>query len=325
MSTPTLDVRRRPSAGRAGVDEHERWRGVALDSGPVDATGRQVPAAAQPAPARRRCCGPYKGWIAVMVARRPGRERGPAVHPAARRPRHRRGLPPVMAGGSPRTLLEIVAAMLVAVVLQSLGPDRRSCASRAASARTCCSSCAAASSAHFQKLDVAFHDRFTSGRVTSRLTSDIDAITELLVGGFDGLVTAVLTMVGVAVLMISLDVEARAGLPDLLPGPAAARALVRAPLGARLPPRPRAVGPGHRAVRRDDDRHPRGAGLPPRGAQLGDLRRDRRPLQGREHRLVPPGRGLHAGRPADRQRHHRRRRCSSAACGRSRATSPSAC
>ncbi|RYZ25799.1 MAG: ABC transporter ATP-binding protein, partial [Propionibacteriaceae bacterium] len=41
----------------------------------------------------------------------------------------------------------------------------------------------------------------------SRLTSDIDAISELLVGGFDGLVTAVLTMVGVAALMLSLDVE----------------------------------------------------------------------------------------------------------------------
>jgi ATP-binding cassette, subfamily B, bacterial len=61
--------------------------------------------------------------------------------------------------------------------------------------------------AHFQRLDVAFHDRYTSGRVTSRLTSDIDAITELLAGGFDGLVTAVLTMVGVGVLMLSLDVE----------------------------------------------------------------------------------------------------------------------
>jgi ABC-type multidrug transport system fused ATPase/permease subunit len=55
--------------------------------------------------------------------------------------------------------------------------------------------------AHFQRLDVAFHDRYTSGRVTSRLTSDMDAITELLSGGFDGLVTAVLTMVGVGILM----------------------------------------------------------------------------------------------------------------------------
>ena len=39
------------------------------------------------------------------------------------------------------------------------------------------------------------------------MTSDVDAITELLAGGFDGLVTAVLTMVGVGILMVSLDVE----------------------------------------------------------------------------------------------------------------------
>ena len=50
---------------------------------------------------------------------------------------------------------------------------------------------------HFQTLDIAFHDRYTSGRVVSRLTNDIDAIEEMLATGFDGLVTAVLTMVGV--------------------------------------------------------------------------------------------------------------------------------
>ena len=58
---------------------------------------------------------------------------------------------------------------------------------------------------HFQRLDVAFHDRYTSGRVVSRLTNDIDAIMELLAGGFDGLVTAVLTMVGVGVLLLAMD------------------------------------------------------------------------------------------------------------------------
>ena len=58
---------------------------------------------------------------------------------------------------------------------------------------------------HFQQLDIRFHDRYTTGRVVSRLTNDIDAIMELLVGGFDGLVSAVLTMVGVGVLLLVLD------------------------------------------------------------------------------------------------------------------------
>jgi ATP-binding cassette subfamily B protein len=60
---------------------------------------------------------------------------------------------------------------------------------------------------HFQDLDVRFHDRYTTGRVVSRLTSDIDAIMELLANGFDSLVTAALTMVGVGVLLLVLDLR----------------------------------------------------------------------------------------------------------------------
>ncbi|HIT75443.1 MAG TPA: ABC transporter ATP-binding protein [Candidatus Avipropionibacterium avicola] len=60
---------------------------------------------------------------------------------------------------------------------------------------------------HFQKLDVSFHEKYTSGRVISRLTNDIDAIMELLQTGFDGLITAALTLVGVAVLLLVLDLH----------------------------------------------------------------------------------------------------------------------
>ncbi|MGH3508899.1 MAG: ABC transporter ATP-binding protein, partial [Nocardioidaceae bacterium] len=60
---------------------------------------------------------------------------------------------------------------------------------------------------HFQLLSPAFHDQYTSGRVISRQTSDMDAIYEMLETGFDGLVTAVLTLVGVAVLLLTLDVR----------------------------------------------------------------------------------------------------------------------
>nr|WP_156607666.1 ABC transporter ATP-binding protein [Auraticoccus cholistanensis] len=58
---------------------------------------------------------------------------------------------------------------------------------------------------HFHVLDVAFHDRYTSGRVVSRMTSDVDAIAEMVQTGFSGLMTAVLTMLGVGVLMLTLD------------------------------------------------------------------------------------------------------------------------
>ncbi|MDF8266196.1 ABC transporter ATP-binding protein [Luteipulveratus flavus] len=58
---------------------------------------------------------------------------------------------------------------------------------------------------HFQRLDVGFHDRYTSGRVVSRSTSDVEAIQEMTDSGFDGLITAVLTMVGTAILLLTLD------------------------------------------------------------------------------------------------------------------------
>ncbi|HEX6515047.1 MAG TPA: ABC transporter ATP-binding protein [Nocardioidaceae bacterium] len=60
---------------------------------------------------------------------------------------------------------------------------------------------------HFQRLSPSFHEEYTSGRVISRQTSDMEAIYEMLESGFDGLVTAVLTLVGTAVLLLVLDVK----------------------------------------------------------------------------------------------------------------------
>ncbi len=59
---------------------------------------------------------------------------------------------------------------------------------------------------HIQSLSVAFHERFTSGRVISRLTSDVDTLTELLDSGLDGLLTAVFNSAAIAVLLVILDV-----------------------------------------------------------------------------------------------------------------------
>jgi ATP-binding cassette, subfamily B, bacterial len=70
---------------------------------------------------------------------------------------------------------------------------------------------------HFQALSPAFHDGYTSGRVISRQTSDVDAIYEMLETGFDGLVTAALTLVGTAGLLLFLDVKL--GLVALCCGP----------------------------------------------------------------------------------------------------------
>nr|MDT0661651.1 ABC transporter ATP-binding protein [Micromonospora sp. DSM 115978] len=57
----------------------------------------------------------------------------------------------------------------------------------------------------FLRLSVGFHERYTSGRVVARLTSDMDSIAELVDGGLDDLVLAVLSIVSVAGILLWLD------------------------------------------------------------------------------------------------------------------------
>ncbi|WP_066946798.1 ABC transporter ATP-binding protein, partial [Microtetraspora fusca] len=126
------------------------------------------------------------------------------------------GIPPMLRGGGPGTLLVIVGAVVAAALAQALtrqaflrlsgriGQDillelRRRVFD------------------HFQRLSLSFHEKYTSGRVISRLTSDVEAIAELLASGLDGLVTAVLTLVGTAVMLLALD--AHLAVVALLPLP----------------------------------------------------------------------------------------------------------
>jgi ATP-binding cassette, subfamily B, bacterial len=59
--------------------------------------------------------------------------------------------------------------------------------------------------AHCLDLDVAFHERYTSGRVISRQTSDIDSISDLFEEGLDSLIAAILTLLLVGTGMLLLD------------------------------------------------------------------------------------------------------------------------
>ena len=58
---------------------------------------------------------------------------------------------------------------------------------------------------HFQRLPVAFHEHYTSGRVISRQVSDIDSISDLFDDGLDALVSAALSLVLVGAGMLLLD------------------------------------------------------------------------------------------------------------------------
>jgi ABC-type multidrug transport system fused ATPase/permease subunit len=59
--------------------------------------------------------------------------------------------------------------------------------------------------AQFQRLSLAFHERYTTGRMISRLTSDLEAINDMFTLGLDTLVNAVLSVVGVGVILLVLD------------------------------------------------------------------------------------------------------------------------
>jgi ABC-type multidrug transport system fused ATPase/permease subunit len=58
---------------------------------------------------------------------------------------------------------------------------------------------------HVQQLSVSFFDRYTSGRVVSRLTNDIDALSDLLATGLTSLLTSTLSIGIIAVILLTLD------------------------------------------------------------------------------------------------------------------------
>jgi ABC-type multidrug transport system fused ATPase/permease subunit len=70
---------------------------------------------------------------------------------------------------------------------------------------------------HLQALSLSFYERYTSGRIISRLTSDIDALQELLATGLSSVVTAVLSVVAIALILLRLDL--RLGLATLVAFP----------------------------------------------------------------------------------------------------------
>jgi ATP-binding cassette, subfamily B, bacterial len=58
---------------------------------------------------------------------------------------------------------------------------------------------------HFQRLSTSFHERYTSGRVISRQTSDVEAIADLLGHGLINLITSGLLIVGIGIALLLMD------------------------------------------------------------------------------------------------------------------------
>lgn len=117
-----------------------------------------------------------------------------------------RGIPPLRprVGGSPAVLLAVVAALLVTAVVQAV--TSRAFFSRSGRiGEDVVYALRVRLHDHFSRLSLSFHERFTSGRVTARLTSDVESLGELMQEGVQALVVAALSVVTIGVVLVVLD------------------------------------------------------------------------------------------------------------------------
>ena len=111
---------------------------------------------------------------------------------------------PALVDGDPWPLVWITAAMVLAAVLDTVlrfvfltGSGRVGQAVLLTLRRRVFT--------HVQVLPLSFHERYTSGRTISRLTSDVEALAELLDEGLDGLITALFSVLGIGIVLVVLD------------------------------------------------------------------------------------------------------------------------
>ena len=114
------------------------------------------------------------------------------------------GLPPLLHHRDPGPLLGIAAAFAVAVAVQAV-TTRMFVTMTGRVGQKIVLELRRRLFAHFLRLEVAFHEDYTSGRVISRQTSDIESISDLFEEGLDSLIAAVLTLLLVGTGMLLLD------------------------------------------------------------------------------------------------------------------------
>ena len=114
------------------------------------------------------------------------------------------GIPPVVESGDPGPLLRIAALFAVTVALQAVA-TRMFVTMTGRVGQSVVLELRRRLFWHRLRLPVAFHESYTSGRVISRQTSDVEAISALFEEGLDSLISAALTLVLVGTGMLLLD------------------------------------------------------------------------------------------------------------------------
>jgi ATP-binding cassette, subfamily B, bacterial len=115
-----------------------------------------------------------------------------------------RGIPPLLHGGHLGPLALTVAGFAAAVLIQAV-TTRAFIFQMGRIGETVVIELRRRLFTHFQRLPVAFHEHYTSGRVISRQVSDIDSISDLFNDGLDALVSATFSLVLVGIGMLLLD------------------------------------------------------------------------------------------------------------------------
>src|SRR5207247_11256320 len=108
--------------------------------------------------------------------------------------------------------------------------------------------------AHLQRLSLSYYEREMAGRIMTRMTSDVEALSQLLQSGLVTAVASLLTCAGIAVALVVL--EPRLGLATL----SIAAPLLAATLGFRRSARPAPAGSSDRGAIRSAARPRGGAG-----------------------------------------------------------------
>ena len=192
MSTPSS-----PQASAA-------WRGVATEKAEEVSSGL----AALLRERSRRLLGdllrPYRravtGTVALIVVESLAALAGPWLVGIA----IDSGLPPLLHAHDAAPLLAITAAFAVAVAVQAV-TTRMFVTMTGRVGQKVVLELRRRLFAHFGDLDVAFHEDYTSGRVISRQTSDIESLSDLFEEGLDSLIAAILTLLLVGTGMLLLD------------------------------------------------------------------------------------------------------------------------
>jgi ABC-type multidrug transport system fused ATPase/permease subunit len=198
-------------------DQEQDWRGVSQVD---DAEAEERESAGRLGGGSRRLLGellaPYKRAIQILILVVVVENAARLSIPYLVKEGIDTGIPPIRATGDLGPLFLVVGLMLVATLTQAV--TRQLFLVRSGRiGQDVLFQLRGRVFRHFQALSPEFHDSYTSGRVISRQTSDVDAIYEMLETGFDGLVTAALTLVGTAGLLLFLDVKL--GLVALVCGP----------------------------------------------------------------------------------------------------------